>query len=192
MQARELTARANFRQHGRHVIRVPSDRAAHEERVMAACALPGAEPLQGALADMLYACLPNPTRTRQLLTRPAVAQRLAPFVARAFMGMVASGRRLPIASSLATRYSVLATPSMDVPRRALLVGVDDSREIAARAVEAIRRGDVVAEEEFLSHCKGAADVLAFMLARRTLTREGLSLSAAWEDVSSVLQQEVQT
>lgn len=190
MRPGELSARERFRRHGRYVMRVPSDRVAHEERVMAACELPGAEPLQGAVADMLHACLPNPDRTRQLLSRPAVAHRLAPFVARAFMAQVNAGRRLPIASALATRYSVLTTPSLDVPRRALLVGVDDSHSLAMRAAAAISAGDAGAEDEFLNHCKGAGDVLAFMLARRALMREGVALSPRWEETSEALQQGV--
>lgn len=190
MRSEELSAQARFRRHGRHVMRVPSDRVAHEERVMAACELAGAEPLQGAVADMLYACLPNPDRTRQLLCRPVVAHRLAPFVARAFMAQVNAGRRLPIASALATRYSVLTTPSLDVPRRALLVGVDDSQGLAMRAAAAISTGDADAEDEFLNHCKGAGDVLAFMLARRALMRKGITLSPQWEETMDALQKGV--
>ncbi|MDO5288892.1 MAG: hypothetical protein Q4F13_04575 [Pseudomonadota bacterium] len=192
MPERELTLRERFRQHGRQVLRVPGDAAAHEARIMLACELQGAEPLQGALADMLHACPPNAEHVRRLLRRPAVAQRLAPFVARALLQAADSGQRLPRATALATRYSVLAMPSLDVPRRALLVGVDDSRGIAARATAALLAGQPGAEDEFLTHCEGAGDTLAFMLVRRALAREGKVLSERWSQVAQGLQQSVPT
>ncbi len=192
MPSRELSAREQFRQHGRRVMDAPAQLDAHEARVLAACALPGVEPVQGALADMLYACPPQSARAARLLHNPLVAQRLPAFVARALVAVAASGRQLPAVSSLATRYSVLAMPSLDVPRRAVLVGVDDSHELAARVVAAIHAGDFVAEEEFLDHCLGAGDSLAFMLARRSLLREGKVLSKRWDAVSKSLQNGVRT
>ncbi|MDO5625979.1 MAG: hypothetical protein Q4G71_14985 [Pseudomonadota bacterium] len=188
-QARSLSARERFRQHGRQVLRVPADAAAHEARVMAACALPGTEPVQGALADMLHACQPDAAFTQlmqRLLRRPAVAERLAPFVVRAFAALADRGQRLPRVTPLATRFCVLAMPSLDVPRRALLVGVDD-----ARAIAALLAGDAAAEDAFLAHCEGAGDALAFMLVRRALAREGRALPARWDAVSAVLQNGVQ-
>lgn len=192
MPERELTLRERFRQHGRHVLRVPDDAAVHEARAMLACELPGAEPLQGTLADMLHACPPNAEHVRRLLRRPAVAQRLAPFVARALLQTADSGQRLPRVTPLATRYSVLVMPSLDVPRRALLVGVDDSRSIAARAAAALLADQPGVEDEFLAHCEGAGDSLAFMLVRRALAREGKVLSERWAQVAQTLQQNVPT
>ena len=64
---RESSPRERFRRAGRAVMRDPADRQAHEERVRAAMALDGAEPLQGALSDLLHGCLPHPDRTRRLL-----------------------------------------------------------------------------------------------------------------------------
>ncbi len=187
MPSRDLSARERFRQLGRQVLVAPGERVRHETRIVAACNLPGTEPLQGALADLLYACEPDATANAQLLSRPEIAQRLLSYVLHAFQVLVHQGQRLPKATPLATRHSILATPSLDVPRRALLVSVDDSREIAARAVAAVQVGDTVAEDEFLRHCLGARDTLAFMLARRALMREGRVLGQCWEDAVQVLQ-----
>ena len=82
---------------------------------------------------------------------------------------------------------MLVAPSLDVPRRAILCSVDDSRRIAAEAVPALLAGDTQAEQDFLAHCEGAGDSLAFMLARRALTRAGRTLSPQWEAVSLALQ-----
>ena len=188
MTAEALSARERFRLAGRRVLRAPGERAAHLQRVRAACALPGAEPLQGALADLWHACAPDASAGAALLAEPALQGRLAPFVARGFARQAASGRALPRVSTLATRWSVLAVPSLDVPPRALLCGVDDSRALAAAAVPALLAGEATAEEAFLAHCEGAGDSLAFMLARRALQRAGRPLAPRWAEVSLVLQQ----
>ena len=121
-----------------------------------------------------------------------MAERLAPFVARDFLALAERRERLLRVSPLATRFSVLTMPSLDVPQRALLVGVDDSRELAAQAIPALLAGDDEAEAAFLHHCEGAGDSLAFMLASRALTRAGRPLSRRWSEVSMVLQRGVRS
>ena len=128
----------------------------------------------------------------RLLRRPQVAERLAPFVARDFLALAERRERLLRVSPLATRFSVLTMPSLDVPQRALLVGVDDSRELAAQAIPALLAGDDEAEAAFLHHCERAGDSLAFMLASRALTRAGRPLSRRWSEVSMVLQRGVRS
>lgn len=187
MSERDLSDRERFRLLGRQMLAQPTERDRHELRILVGCSLPGTEPVQGALADMLHACEPDAERSGKLLERPEVVSHLPEYVAQAFQALVRSGERLAKATPLATRYSVIATPSLDVPKRALLVSVDDSKTIAAHAVAAVQVGDTVAEEEFLAHCRGAHDTLAFMLARRALMREGRVLGAMWEDTLQVLQ-----
>ncbi|MBQ9579001.1 MAG: hypothetical protein IJR28_05665 [Ottowia sp.] len=186
-QQRDLSDRERFRQLGRKMLDKPADLDRHELRVLAACELPGFEPAQGALADMLHVCEPDAERFGRLLARPEVAAHLPAYVLQAFQALVASGERLSKATPLATRYSVIATPSLDVPKRALLVSMDDSRTLAIHAVAAVQAGDTELEEEFLAHCRGAHDTLAFMLARRALMREGRVLGQMWEDTLQVLQ-----
>lgn len=190
MTERELSPRARFRQAGRAVLRSPAHRPLHETRVWAACAMDGAEPLQGAIADLLLGCVPQSDSSLRLLGHPQVSQRLTPFVVGQFLSLVEQRQRLPRVSPLATRFSVLAMPSLDVPRRALLCGVDDSRELAAQAIPALLAGDTAAEQAFLTHCEGAGDSLAFMLASRALSRAGVVQSQRWLEVSVALQKEV--
>ena len=180
------SARALFRQTGRRVLRAPADPAAHTRRVHAACALEGSEPVQGALADMLSACAPD-AGLEAVLRAPEVSARLAPFVLQSFVAQVRAARRLDRVTALATRWCVLAVPSLDVPPRALLCGVDDSRAIAADALGPMLAGDEAMERAFLDHCVGAGDALAFMLARRAMLREGHELSERWQAVMGILQ-----
>ena len=185
-----LQARARYRQAGRHVLRSPGDWAAHEAHVATAGALDGTEPLQGAIVDCLHACAPAPDRLGRLLAQPLVSGRLAPPVLQTLAALARSGRRLPRITPLATRYCILASPSLDVPSRAVLCGVDDSRGIAQATIPRLLQGDAVAEEAFLQHCEGARDTLAFMLARRALTRSGRVLAQRWDAVAMLLEKEV--
>lgn len=155
-------------------------------RVLLACKLDGTEPLQGALADLLHACAPHAAWYLVLLSRAPVDQRLPTHVRSAVLEQVRSAARLPATNALATRWSVLTSPSLDVPRRAVLCSVDDARSIAERAIPALLAGDADTEQAFLSHCEGSGDTLAFMMARRELTRQGRVLSARWDAVLKLL------
>lgn len=187
MQPSVLPLRERFREAGRAVLRHPKDPRRHETRVTVACELDGAEPLQGALVDLLYACEPDAERHVALLSRSSVRERLPVHACNALLRQVRSNVRLPAANALATRWSVLASPSLDVPRRALLCSTDDARVIAAQVIPALLAGDIDIELAFLAHCEGAGDALAFMLARRALTRQGRVLSSEWARVMGLLQ-----
>lgn len=184
----QVAERTRFRQAGRSVLRNGGDLDAHEARVLVACRLQGAEPVQGALADMAHAGTSDLQRVSQLLQHPEVRQRLSPGVLAAFSSQLQTGP-LPRVSALATRYSVLAMPSLDVPPRAILCGVDDSRRAAAAALPGLLAGDALIEAAFLDHCEGACDTLAFMLARSALVKARHVLSPRWREVSETLQRD---
>lgn len=182
-----IAARTRFREAGRQVMRSPRQAGVHAERVHAALDMDGTEPVQGALADMLWACR---GAVVGMLDQPAVAARLAPYIACQLRDAGSDDAPVPRVHPLATRWSVLATPSMDVPRRALLSGVDDSRALVAQAVPAILAGDAQMETEFLAHCVGTHDSLAFMLARRALAKAGWPLSGQWRDAGDAIERGV--
>lgn len=184
--------RERFRRAGRQVLREPRTIATHVERIRAACGMQSAEPLQGALADLLCACLPDPARFGALLHEAEVRARLSPSLVQAFERQIGSSHRLARITPLATRWSVVAIPSLNVPRRAMLCGVDDSRMLASKATQALLAHEAGAEEEFLDHCEGALDTLAFMLVRRALLRHGQVLSARWDAVAQALQDGMHT
>ncbi len=184
----DLAPRVRFRQAGRRVLRDHSELDAHEARVLIACELGGAEPVQGALADMAHAGAPDRRRLSGLLQRPEVRERLSGDIIEAFEEEMRMGLPLPQVTRLATRHSIVAMPSLDVPARAIRCGVDDSRRVAAEAIPALLAGDAAAEAAFLDHCEGALDTLAFMLARRALIKARRELSPRWRAASEVLQQ----
>ncbi len=179
--------RTAFRRAGRCVLCSPDSRPAHEARVSVALSFPGSEPVQAALVDMLHGCEAAPAEFTALLESPEISTRLAPHVLAELRQAAHSGKKIDIVSELATRWCVLVTPAMDIPRRALLCSVDDSRTIAAEAEAAILAGNHEAEVAFLEHCEGTHDTLAFMLVRRALRQHGIEMGARWKQVSIALQ-----
>ena len=193
MALSHLSARERYRLAGRQLIRNRADSVLHQARVQSACEIEGAEPLQGALADMLHAGVADDqseSGVAKLLSDSSLYNRLAPHIAGELMKRSKSGMGLPRITPLATRWSVLVSPSLDVPARALLCGVDDSRSLATRVVVDVLAGSASAEDAFLLHCEGAGDSMAFMLARRALQRAGHEFSDRWEMVSVALQKEI--
>ncbi len=174
-----------FRALSRNVVCAPSDRDAHFARLKAAHLMPGAEPTQGALADFFYGCADATGAERRAVVDRS-RSHLGTFEALAF-SQYPDGVAFPACSSLATRWSVLVTPSLDAPRRALRCSPDDSREVARAAIEAWHGGDIAAQDAFLQHCWVCRDTLAFMLVRRTILKTQARLPEGWNIVFASLQ-----
>lgn len=186
VQASAWPARLAVRQQARRLLRDPLDVSVHLARLQAALELPGAEPAQGALADIFVAF----GERDALLKRQALQlarTRLAEHVVRWFDAQAGQARLARI-TPLATRWSVLARPSADISTRARRCSGDDSRALAAQAVTAVENGDAPGQQAFLHHCITCHDNLAFMLARRALLQSGAKLPPHWEVVSRQLQQ----
>lgn len=186
-----LAGRAAFRTHTRAVLRAPHGAPQHLARLQSALQLPGAEPVQGALADLFVAApAGDPALRRNALQ--LVQSRLNPYVADSFSRHAGGAARLPAINPMATRWSVLAQPSAGVPARVRRAGSDDSRRLAANVVDALHGGEVMEasriEAAFLGHCVSCQDKLAFMLAMRDLRRAGISVDARWTRVAEWLQQ----
>lgn len=186
VQAQARSARLAVRQQARRLLRDPLNVSAHLARLHAALDLPGAEPAQGALADIFVAFgEPEALLKRQALQ--LARTRLAEHVVRWFDAQ--SGQaRLSRITPLATRWSVLARPSADMSTRARRCSGDDSRALATQALMAVENADTQAQQAFLHHCITCHDNLAFMLARRALLQSGAKLPPHWEVVSRQLQQ----
>ena len=183
-------ARLAVRRHARRLLRVPSDLNAHMARLQAALELPGAEPVQGALAD-LFCCFGAPHAAPKRTALELAKGRLSAHAARWFEAQTGQPP-LPAINPLATRWSVLAHPSADISTRARRCSADDSRLLAAQAVHACEAGDATAQNEFLHHCVTCHDNLDFMLARRALRQSGAALPDDWEAVSLQLEQPRET
>ena len=184
------SARARFRERTCAIARSPDDAALHLARLHAALQLPGAEPVQGALAD-LFATMPltDPSLRRNALQMAEA--RLNPHVAKAFVRHT-QGHALPRITSLATRWSVWAQPSAEVPARVRRASPDDSHRLARQVVEALYDGEPTdaarIEQDFLDHCISCQDKLAFMLATRDLRRAEIVVDERWTRVAAWLQQ----
>ena len=181
-----LVARKALRQQARHLLRHPGDAAGHMARLQAALELSGAEPVQGALAD-LFTCFGAQDEALKRTALKLARARLAAHTVRWFEAQAAHSA-LPAITPLATRWSVLAQPSADISTRARRCSVDDSHLLAEQAVLAFERVDLSAQNEFLHHCVLCHDNLAFMLARRALLKKGFSLPGDWAAVSLQLEQ----
>ena len=182
----QRTARLAIRRHARHLLRDPTDVGSHMARLHASLELAGAEPVQGALAD-LFSCFGAHDAPLKRTALQLSQGRLSAHAARWFEAQVAQAA-LPAINPLATRWSVLAHPSADISTRARRCSVDDSRMLAGQAVLAFRAADKPAQNEFLHHCVTCHDNLAFMLARRALLKSGAALPGDWEAVSLQLEQ----
>jgi len=177
-----------MRRQARHLLRDSGSTEAHLARIHAALELPGAEPVQGVLADIFTSLGADQAAFKRSALALAI-DRLSAHVAGWFESQVPASR-LPRITPLATRWSVLSIPSADVSTRARRCSADDSRALAARAVLAIEKSDAQGEQLFLHHCLTCHDNLAFMLARRQLLKINTQLPAGWDAVSHQLEQQV--
>ncbi len=183
-----LAARRAFRARTGAVVRAPQDPGAHLARIHAALQLGDVEPVQGALADLFVALPRDETAMRQAALQLAAA-RLHPYMADAFARN--AGHALAAITPLATRWSVFAHPSSDVPARIRRASPDHSRRMAAAVVDALLDGDPMQapkiESDFLDHCISCQDKLAFMLATRDLRRHEIALGDRWSRVAAWLE-----
>lgn len=183
-------ARLAVRRHARRLLREPADLDAHMARLQVALDLPGAEPVQGALAD-LFSCCGAPHAAFKRTALQLAKGRLSAHAARWFEAQIGQAP-LPAINPLATRWSVLSHPSADMSTRARRCSADDSRLLAGQAVRAFETMDATAQNEFLHHCVTCHDNLAFMLARRALRQSGAVLPDDWEAVSLQLERPRET
>lgn len=180
-----LESRVTFRKLSRLVIKDRNNVVLHQSRLQAAMHLPGSEQIQGALVDMLLGCIPATEVDRQAALsfvqdrlNPLLVTKLKPYIANPV---------LPLSNALATRWSVIASPSLDMPRRTMRCNTDDSRLHAQNAVKAWHEHDVATQNAFFEHCIVCQDKLAFLLARRSLLQQLDDLPAAWEAVGDQLE-----
>ncbi|HOE40467.1 MAG TPA: hypothetical protein PLB25_02355 [Rhodoferax sp.] len=178
-------ARQSVRRCSRQLLRDASNVETHIARIRLAISLPGAEPVQGVLAD-IFTSLGSDQAELKRAALALVRGRLSTHVASWFESQV-DAPPLPRISPLATRWSVLSIPSADISTRARRCSADDSRAMAAQAVKAVEKGDLQGEQLFLHHCLTCHDNLAFMLARHQLLKMDAALPSGWSVASRQLE-----
>ena len=178
-------ARLHWRTQTRAVLNQPRTAGVHLARVAAACLLEGAEPVQGALADMFSAldAIDAPAKRAAYLTAKS---RLPERIALLFDGLIAQPR-IATVNMLATRWSLICIPTADIPTRARRCSPDDSRALANEGIAAFECADQAAQQRFLDHRMTCHDKLAFMLARRAILKVLARLPTPWETVGTYLE-----
>lgn len=180
-----LSDRLALRRHCRRLLKDRTDRQLHLARLQAALSLGGAEPVQGALADVFTVFGPGETEVKRVALQMARGRMSARVVA--LFAAQLEMDALPVINPLATRWSIVARPSADTSTRARRCSPDDSRLLARQVVQDFERGDTQAQQEFFQHCLTCHDKLAFMLARRDILAKRAALPELWEQVSGQLE-----
>jgi hypothetical protein len=177
--------RLNFRQQSRSMVLDPRQPEVHLARVKAALLLAGTEPVQGALADMFIQLGPQHAEHKNRAYQ-AGKSRLVQRISLLFESLVAANP-LPTITPLATRWSLLAIPTADVPARGRRCSLDDSRTLALQALQSFVADDAAAQQAFLDHCVTCHDKMAFMLARRAVLKHIPRLPDSWQRVCDKLE-----
>ncbi|WP_201555879.1 hypothetical protein [Psychrobacter sp. 72-O-c] len=193
----EMVARRLFRVYSRKIFLAPNNRHFHEQRINAALLLSEKEPLQGAVADFFYGCWYDiPYDVTNMFTR--IQGRLHPHVELAFRDCINKLAYIQHSSVLATRWSVLVTPSLNEQTQRLRISSDDAKEIAkditaelmmARDNENWNTIEQI-ENEFFSHCVARNDRLAFSIVWFRLGKSDWQFDERWNNCQQSLDQTV--
>lgn len=182
-----LGQRRQFRYYSRCVRQFPTSAYYHKKRLEVAMGFDEGEPLQGALADYFFACWYELAREGVSLLE-LFAGKLPTHVMDSFLAYVNQGQYMPTISPLATRFSVLISPSMNVPAHRLYINKEDAQKISQDLVMALMDArsandtDRLAQvqKDYLSHCLVCQDRMGFMMTWFALSKVGFEFDEAWQ------------
>lgn len=188
-----LDARTQFRYYSRQILEKPASRYDHQQRIAIAKRFHENEPLQGALADFIYAFWYD-LAVEETSILSDIEDRLPAKVQQQFVRCLSKQDYLLQVSKLATRWSVLVAPSIDVPAHRLIVDREESMRIAEivsqQLLEARANGAQQTlqniEENFLAHCRICHDRIAFLTAWMRLSNQAWQFTQAWRDCQKLL------
>ncbi len=191
-----MAVHTTFRRYSRLVYANPSSSYYHKQRIRTALNFGQNEPLQGALADYFFACWYEVAKDGDVLLA-MIQDKLPSYLIDAFEKYVRQGYYMPDISPLATRWSVLVTPSMDVPKHQLYISKDDAAQVAknvsANLLAARHVSDATLvheiELEYFSHCVACQDRMGFMIAWFALAKEGWEFHEGWLTCKAALEQD---
>lgn len=192
----------SFRLYSRQVIDQPMNMDIHTSRIMAAMELDEKEPLQGALADMFYGCwFDVPYFGDRMLNQ--VREKLTPTLLQGFDQCVNHGEYVFKVSHLATRWSVLVSPSIVTYQHQLRVSTDDSKVVAQTTIAALLdimeeeddpedQAEQIAEieEEFFNHCLVCHDRLAFSMVWWEMSKNKWDFNDKWLETKEYFAKQV--
>nr|WP_315043203.1 hypothetical protein [uncultured Moraxella sp.] len=194
----------NYRRYSRQVMTQPMNMDLHTSRIMTAMELDEKEPLQGALADMFFGCWYDvPYFGERMLSQ--VKEKLNPKVIEGFEQCIFNKAYVLESSNLATRWSVLVSPSMGVFENQMFISPDDSRTVADIVVSALLElkaefdddpeevGEEIAqiEQEFFKHCLACDDRLAFSIVWWELSKNKWQFNEGWTQTRHAFEEKIQ-
>lgn len=182
--------RLSYRYYTRQVMSQPMNKDIHTSRIIAAMELSEREPLQGAIADMFYGCwFDVPFFGERILSQ--VKDKLHQQTLKGFQACVEKTNYIRAVSPLATRWSVLVSPSMDMYDHQLRASADDARALASQTIHALLEVKNTEDEqyqlnktseienEFFSHCTACNDRLAFSIVWWQLAKNNWEFDNRW-------------
>lgn len=192
-QRTSATVRADYRRASRQVLASPTNTEYHLERIHAALQFYESEPLQGALADYFYgAWYDMPFDGEDILAQ--AKDRLSKPVYEAFLNCAHKQEYIWTISPLATRWSVLVTPSLDVAAHQLRTSSDNAWYVADNIIATLltareQNSPILSDTEgdFLEHCIACADRMAFMVVWFRLSKEGWNFDERWVNCRKILE-----
>lgn len=178
--------RRQYRYYTRLVKSLPNHSYYHQKRIKIAKLLTQTEPLQGAMADYFFACWYDMRFEGKRLMED-MADILPKHILDGFLGYIGTGDYLPKITPLATRFSVLVSPSMNVPKYKLYVGKDDAKQLSLQVsqslIDAKKSGqDALIEEiqaQYFRHCLACQDKIGFMLTWFALAKNEWVFDDEW-------------
>lgn len=184
-----------FRYHSRCVLKQPHSKYDHEQRIHIAKSFVENEPLQGALADYILMYWYDIAVQEQDLFAD-IEHRFKANVLAKFKRCIAQQDYIQSISELATRWSVLVTPSSDVPAHQQVINREDSLALASSISQQLLQARqeentelvILLEDEFISHCMACMDRIAFLTVWMKLSNQAWVFTSKWHNCHHTLNQ----
>lgn len=188
-----------FRYYSRAILCIPSASMYHKKRIAAAKKFSEGEPLQGAISDYFYSCWYDLPHIDPEITKGLEA-RLGAQAWQIIADCLEKKYYLKKTNLLATRWSVLTTPTLDVPSHKLRASTDDATHLANAITHSLMDAqaqqdtDEIArlEDEFFDHCLACHDIMAFLKAWFKLAKHNWVFDKRWSDCRKQLEQSAPT
>ncbi len=187
-----------FRSLSRKIMTQKDNASIHLQRINIAKEFSSDEQLQGALADYFYGCWFEIVYDSQhiLTLLNNLQSKLMPYAYKFFVECVEKQSYIAQISKLATCWSVLVVPSMDIPLHKLRTSKDNTSHIVDSVIrqldKAHQENDLSAiqtiEDEFFEHCLICSDLVAFMKVWFISNRKQWLLDKRWQDCRIQLEQ----
>ena len=190
-QARSWAYHKQFRYYTRQVKLRPADSHYHQRRLQIASNAHQSEALQGAMADYFLGCWHELAENGARVLEE-FGQELPTHITPLFWQFIRTGHYLTSISVLATRFSVLVSPSMNVPNHHLYISKDDARLLSKQISEQILQSDDTAlvqrlQDDYFKHCLACQDRMGFMMTWFHLAKAGFEFDEAWINCKALLE-----